>query len=292
MPNCSQLPRRLHDVCYLNMKNYDGKGIVLPRSVDVFTMQVPKGDWEKFEHRHVSVALALTNFGAHWSGKAGIESAKFVPGDVSTADYGRKSSHVFDRPTPIGIVVISDEVMREVSQETRPDIPLVQGHPLLHDPVLSHLVQTIMYEGQNNFQNGNLFSDSLATALAHYLWKRYPASASRVENITGGMAPSVLRRCIEYLHANLDTDIRLADMAQEARMSRTHLIRTFRKSTGKTPHQFLLAQRIEQAKAQMRQGVHSLTEIALATGFANQHHLARVFHRITGMTPSQFRLSL
>jgi AraC family transcriptional regulator len=262
------------------------------RLVDVFTLQVPKGDWEKFEHKHVSVALALTNVRAQWSGKAGVQSANFVPGDVSTADYGRKSSHVFDRPAPVGVIVVSDEVMREVSQQTRPDIPLVQGHPLLHDPVLSHLAQTILHEGQNNFQNGSLFSDSLATALGHYLWKRYPSSASKVEDIVGGMAPIVLRRCVEYLHANLDADIRLADMAQEAGMSRSHLIRTFRQSTGKTPHQFLLEQRVERARLLMRQGGLTLTDIALTTGFANQHHLARVFRRVTGMTPSQFRLSL
>jgi AraC family transcriptional regulator len=106
------------------------------------------------------------------------------------------------------------------------------------------------------------------------------------------MAPIVLRRCIEYLQANLDADIRLADLAQEAGMSRSHLIRTFRQSTGKTPHQFLLERRIEKAQMQMRQKVLSLTEIALATGFANQHHLSRVFRRLTGLTPSQFRLSL
>ena len=274
------------------MKNNNAKAIALPRSVDVFTMQVPRGDWEKSALKHVSLVLALTNFVARWPGKAGVESAAFVPGDVSTCDYGRASPHSLDRPAPVGIIVVSDEVMREVSQETRSDVPLVQGHPLLRDPVLSHLAQAIMHEGGNNFQNGSLFSDSLATALGQYLWKKYPSSASKVEDAVGGMAPIVLRRCIEYLYANLDADIRLPDMAQEAGMSRSHLIRTFRQSTGKTPHQFLLERRIERAQIQMRQRILSLTEIALSTGFANQHHLARVFRRVTGMTPSQFRLSL
>jgi AraC family transcriptional regulator len=255
-------------------------------------MHVPKGDWEKTALKHVSLMLALTHFVGRWRGKAGFESANFVPGDISTCDYGRVSPHLLDRPAPVGVIVVSDEVMREVTEETRTDIPLIQGHTLLRDPVLSHLAQALMHEARNSFQNGSLFSDSIATALGHHLWKRYPSSASRVKDVVGGMSPVSLRRCVEYLNANLDRDVRLADLAQEAGMSRTHLIRTFRKSTGKTPHQFILGQRVEQAKAQMRQGVHSLTEIALATGFANQHHLARVFRRITGMTPSQFRLSL
>jgi AraC family transcriptional regulator len=262
------------------------------RSVDVFTLQVPAGDWEKTPLKHVSLTLARTTFAAHWQGKAGFHSANFGPGDISTCEYGTASPHLLDRPAPIGIIVVSDEVMREVSQETRADIPLIQSHPLIRDPVLSHLAQAIMYEGQNHFQNGSLFSDSLATALGHYLWKRYPSSASIVENTVGGMAPLMLRRCIEYVHANLESDIRLADLAREAGMSRSHLIRTFRQSTGKTPHQFLLEQRIEKARMLIRQGGLSLTGIALTTGFANQHHLARIFRRVTGMTPSQFRLSL
>ena len=224
--------------------------------------------------------------------KAGLGSANFVPGDISTCEYGHASPHTLDRPAPVGIIVLSDEVMREVSQETRNDIPLIQSHPLLRDPVLFCLAQGLMHEGRNNFQNGSLFSDSIATALGQYLWRNYPSLPSRVRDVVGGMAPAVLRRCIDYLHANLETDVRLDAIARTAGMSRSHLIRTFRRSTGKTPHQYLLEQRIERAQTHMRQGFLSLTEIALSTGFSNQHHLARVFRRVTGMTPSQFRLSL
>jgi AraC family transcriptional regulator len=42
----------------------------------------------------------------------------------------------------------------------------------------------------------------------------------------------------------------------------------------------------------MRDHRTPLTEVALASGFADQHHLARVFRRITGMTPSSYRRSL
>jgi AraC family transcriptional regulator len=75
-------------------------------------------------------------------------------------------------------------------------------------------------------------------------------------------------------------------------ISTSHLIRSFRQSTGKTPYRYLLHQRIEGARSLMRNDRTPLTEVALASGFADQHHLGRVFRRITGMTPSNYRRSL
>ena len=262
--------------------------ITRPHSVHVSTVQVPKGDWDKPALKHVGLVLALTPFVARWPGKAGVESANFAFGDISLCDYGRPSPHLLDRLSTVASIVVSDEVVAEVTEGCS-DTPFIQGQSFVRDPVLSHLAQVLLHEGQNHFRNGTLFADIIATAMAHYLWRRYPSSARKIETVVGGMAPVVLRRCVEYLDANLDASVRLADMAQVAGMSRVHLIRTFRASTGKTPHQFLLEQRVEKAKLQMRHEGLSLTEIALATGFANQHHLSRVFRRVTGVTPSQFR---
>jgi AraC family transcriptional regulator len=80
-------------------------------------------------------------------------------------------------------------------------------------------------------------------------------------------------------------------LAREAGLSASHFIRSFRQSTGKTPYQFLLQRRVERARVLMRDHRVSLTEVALASGFADQHHLARVFRRITRVTPGDYRRS-
>jgi AraC family transcriptional regulator len=122
--------------------------------------------------------------------------------------------------------------------------------------------------------------------------RHYSVAAAVFKNSTGGLAPSVLRRSIEFIQAHIESDLRLRDLAREANMSMSHLIRGFRQSTGKTPYQYLLHQRIERARSLMRDHRAPLTEVALASGFADQHHLARVFRRITGVTPSSYRRSL
>ena len=94
------------------------------------------------------------------------------------------------------------------------------------------------------------------------------------------------------MDANIESDIRLGDLAREAGMSSSHFIRSFRETTGQTPYQFLLHHRVKRAQSLLRDPRASLTEVALASGFADQHHLARVFRRITRMTPSGYRRSL
>src|SRR5262249_42503054 len=120
----------------------------------------------------------------------------------------------------------------------------------------------------------------------------YSVNPPSRQNSVGGMAPSVLRRCKDLIEANIENEIRLDDLAREVGLSSSHFIRSFRESTGQTPYQFLLHQRVKRAQSLMRDPRASLTEVALASGFADQHHLARVFRRITNMTPSGYRRSL
>jgi AraC family transcriptional regulator len=94
------------------------------------------------------------------------------------------------------------------------------------------------------------------------------------------------------MEAHLTQVLRLSELAREAGVSTSHFIRSFRQSTGKTPYQFLLHRRVERAQAMMRDLRKPLAEVALATGFADQHHFARVFRRITRVTPSRYRSSL
>ncbi|WP_439687165.1 helix-turn-helix domain-containing protein [Cupriavidus oxalaticus] len=69
---------------------------------------------------------------------------------------------------------------------------------------------------------------------------------------------------------------------------RSHFIRAFCHTTGKTPYQWLLERRIEVVKASLR-GPASIAKIASDCGFADQSHMTRVFRRLTGMTPAGWR---
>lgn len=98
-----------------------------------------------------------------------------------------------------------------------------------------------------------------------------------------------LRRVEEYVQANLENTISLPDLAKVAGLSRMHFAAQFRAATGYRPHEFLLQQRIQQAKQVMCNSEMPLTEIALATGFRTQAHFSTVFKRLTDETPARWR---
>jgi AraC-like DNA-binding protein len=105
----------------------------------------------------------------------------------------------------------------------------------------------------------------------------------------GGLSPALQHRICEYIEAHLDEKISLEVLSSMAGLSAYHFARAFRQSLGAPPHGYLLQRRLERVKQMMRDSTLPLSEIALATGFADQSHLARHFRRLTGMSPSLAR---
>lgn len=116
-------------------------------------------------------------------------------------------------------------------------------------------------------------------------WHQLPGA------ISGGLAPRKLRHLKDYIEARLDQPIHLRDLADEVGLSEFHLQRSFRASSGSSPHRFLLHRRIERAKGLIRKG-EPLAQIADACGFDSQSHLSRAFKSATGMPPGSYREAL
>jgi AraC family transcriptional regulator len=98
-----------------------------------------------------------------------------------------------------------------------------------------------------------------------------------------------LRRVEEYVRAHFDRSVSLYDLAKVAGLSRMHFAAQFRAATGFRPREYLLHQRIEQAKSLLSNTEMPLAEIALAVGFCAQAHFSTVFKRIARETPARWR---
>jgi AraC-like DNA-binding protein/PAS domain-containing protein len=105
----------------------------------------------------------------------------------------------------------------------------------------------------------------------------------------GGLPPAVAQRICEYIESHLEQKIGLQNLAALAGLSTHHFARAFHQSMGVPPHNYLLSRRLERVDRMLRETQLPLSEIALATGFADQSHLARHFRRRTGMSPSLAR---
>ena len=78
-------------------------------------------------------------------------------------------------------------------------------------------------------------------------------------------------------------------LARSAHVSESHFSRSFKAAFGETPHRYLLTRRIERAKALLRDGELSVTEVCLAVGFTSLGSFSATFTRLVGESPTAYR---
>ena len=72
-------------------------------------------------------------------------------------------------------------------------------------------------------------------------------------------------------------------------ISRTHLAAKFKKETGMTLTDFILKEKIEEAKRLLRYSDRSLALIAEYLGFSSQSHFSKTFKKYVNTTPKEYR---
>ncbi|QSX79061.1 helix-turn-helix domain-containing protein [Agrilutibacter solisilvae] len=103
------------------------------------------------------------------------------------------------------------------------------------------------------------------------------------------------RRAVEaalWLDAQAHEEIDLAAAATQAGLSPWHFLRLFARVVGVTPHQYLLRARLRRAARLLAQGGQSVTDVALASGFADLSNFVRSFGRAAGVSPGGFARGL
>ncbi|HYV73956.1 MAG TPA: helix-turn-helix domain-containing protein [Candidatus Binatia bacterium] len=186
------------------------------------------------------------------------------------------------------LLSISDTALRAAREGIRGTVEL--GHWCkMVDTRLAALVKAVNAERIAGFTSGRLFLDSIEQAIAAALVDAYAGQNRSVRELRGGLGPARLRLVKELVHAKMEDELTLAEMAKSAELSPAHFSRMFRKSTGETPHQFVLRQRVERAKEMLREAEMRVLDVAVACGFKTQQHFARVFRRICGASPTEYR---
>ena len=157
------------------------------------------------------------------------------------------------------------------------------------DSRLGALVTAVHAEMVAGFPSGRLFLDSVEQAMAVALVSGHAVRHRPVQIYRGGLGSARLRRIKELVHAKMEDELSLDEMAQSVGLSTAHFARMFRKSTGETPHQFVLRQRLERAKAMLRAPDARILDVAVACGFKTQQHFAQVFRDVCGVSPTGYR---
>ena len=184
---------------------------------------------------------------------------------------------------------ISDAALGAAREGIRGTVEL--GHKCkMVDVRLAALVKAVNAARIAGFPSGRLFLDSIEQAIAAALVDAFEGRNRPARQLRGGLGPARLRRITELVQSKMEDELSLLEMAQAADLSPAYFSRMFRKSTGETPHQFVLRNRIERGKEMLCTPRVRILDVAVACGFKTQQHFARVFRRLCGTSPREYQL--
>jgi AraC family transcriptional regulator len=98
-----------------------------------------------------------------------------------------------------------------------------------------------------------------------------------------------MQAVLNHIHGNLAADLSADRLAKRAEVSLAHFSRVFRDATGISPHQYVLAARLDLARKLLTQSTLPISRIAEECGFSSQSHLTASFRAAHSTTPAQYR---
>jgi AraC family transcriptional regulator len=107
-----------------------------------------------------------------------------------------------------------------------------------------------------------------------------------------GLVDRRIRRAVEMMHAHMDRDLPIEELAAAAYLSPFHFARLFKKLTGASPHAYLASLRVQRAQQLLAETDLSISELSARVGYSSPSHFSKAFRQVTGLTPRAFRASL
>ncbi|QGZ64972.1 helix-turn-helix domain-containing protein [Paraburkholderia acidisoli] len=157
------------------------------------------------------------------------------------------------------------------------------------DDVLGHLVRALLPAFDAPGAHDKLFVEQMGVAIGLHLVSRYGGTSLRSAPRRAELSRWQEARAKELLLGGASTAVSIEAIAAECKLSPSYFIRAFRGSTGQTPYQWQLAQRIARAQHLLTRSAYSLVEVASVCGFTDQTHFTRVFSKAVGVAPGAWR---
>ena len=111
-----------------------------------------------------------------------------------------------------------------------------------------------------------------------------PAAAQHLSDLAR------LRRVRDRIDREYARPLDVPALASTAFMSTGHFSRAFKEAFGETPYSYLMTRRIERAKALLRRGDRSVTEVCFEVGCSSLGSFSSRFTELVGETPSAYRM--
>jgi AraC family transcriptional regulator len=182
-------------------------------------------------------------------------------------------------------------VYERAAEEMFGDVAPLNPRFAVVDPLLEQLALAVLNALRDGSAADRLYIESIAQLIGVHLARAHSSRAkqARAQEPLDGLSRARIRRLLDYIDEHLGEDLRLEALAAEVNLSPLYLVRAFRSATGQSPHQYVVARRIQQARELLTSTALPIAEISLVTGFSSQSHLTNWFRRLVGVSPAAYR---
>lgn len=234
-------------------------------------------------------ADALTTFAE--SGEISPGAALLAaPGDALSAAGAGAAEFVILQLSP---VFVADCAAR--AGLSRTDLVVAfRTREVVGDERLARLARDLSEELREEAAGQGLVVGALVEQTLVHLLRRYAnlRRSAHLELSRAGLVDRRIRLAVELMHAHLDRDLALEEIASAAHLSPFHFARLFKKLTGATPHAYLASLRAARAQALLAETDLPVTEVGARVGYMSSSHFARAFRQATGISPRAYRKAL
>jgi AraC-like DNA-binding protein len=236
------------------------------------------------KHRHDTYAICLTTTGIQafdYRGTSQISTAGQVvvlhPDEVHDGHAGTQEGFGY-RQLYVEPAVIFEAI--------RTLCPHACSLPFVRTPVSTNRKLAAAISSAFESTREPLAIESLIVQVAEGLMEADP-SCKQVP-LPRHLDVAALKRARQYLDAQRTRVVHSSELEVVTGLTRYDLARQFRIMCGTSPYRYLLMRRLDVARQQLAQD-HSLVEVALEAGFADQAHFSRMFKATFGITPARYR---
>lgn len=171
-------------------------------------------------------------------------------------------------------VLLTETQLKNIPQFIDEDI--TQAGRMLLDAMNAGIGSAVMFE-------------SLARVFLAKLILKYGVTHDEQYAFSRSFTSAHYKKVFDYVARNFGKSIQVEDLAAQAGISTYHFSRLFKQAIGKSPHQFVISYRVEQAKKMLTSKEATMIDIAHSCGFSDQAHFSRIFKQVEGVSPKVWR---